>query len=228
MEVLIGERAALLTTHKTYRDDGEDSVRAVAGYPPFCNYVETCAKSGPVPSAFEIRNIRRIAQRVVGVIMDVECETQSGKVIQTVDLHDNSPVILFPVAVVNDTRYALLVRQRRVSAGCKYTLEAMCGTETEENVFTGPSDEHLAALGFDLRQAYALSPSRYTLGNEGTAPYKVCSVNATLSPEVLQELQNPPENVDTSLIPLPLEEVLSTVNDAKASLAVSLLLGSVA
>ncbi|KAH9589366.1 hypothetical protein LSM04_007489 [Trypanosoma melophagium] len=227
MEVLIGERAVLLTTHKTYRDDGEDSVRAVAGYTPFRTYVDTCTKSGPVPSAFLIRNIRRIAQRVVGVIMDVECDTQSGKVVQTVDLCDSSPVILLPIATVNNTRYAFLVRQRRVSAGCKYTLEAMCGTETEDNAFIGPNDELLSALGFDLKQVFALSPSRYTLGNEGTVLYKVCSVNATLSPETLQELQSVPENVDTLLTPVSLEEVLGNVNDAKASLAASLLLSLV-
>ncbi|KEG14170.1 hypothetical protein DQ04_00591110 [Trypanosoma grayi] len=224
MEVLIGNREVLLTTHKTYRDDGEGGVRSVAAYTPFCNYLAACAEHGPMPSAFIVRNIRRIAQRVVGVIMDVECETQSGKVVQTVDLCDSTPVVLLPIAIVNDTKYALLVRQRRVSAGCKFTVEAFCGAEDCDGTITWTNGELLTRLGFDLNSVEVLSQVKYTVGNEGTAPYKVCSASVLMAPEIFQGVQESAKGAETSFIAVPLEEVMFAVSDAKAGLAASLVL----
>ncbi|RNF22227.1 uncharacterized protein Tco025E_03159 [Trypanosoma conorhini] len=226
MEVQVGERVALLTTHKTFRDDTEGGLRAVADYPPFCKYVAACAGHGPVPSTFVIRNIRRVAQRVVGLTMDVECDTRSGKVVQTVDLCDSSPAIILPVAAVNDTRYAILVRQRQVSVGCNFILEAFCGAVNDTGNLTAPKDELFQQLGADLQQVRAVSSKGYTVGNEGTAPYKVYSLAVEMTPETLQTLQNASKVVENSLVALPLDEVVSTVSDAKACLAASLLLVS--
>ncbi|EAN94394.1 hypothetical protein TcCL_ESM04005 [Trypanosoma cruzi] len=226
MEIQLGEKVALLTTHKTYRDDLEDGVRAVARYLPFCKYVATCAEHGPVPSTFIIRSIRRVAQRIVGLIMDVECVTRSGKIVQTVDICDSNPVIIFPVATVNGIRYAILVRKRQVSVGCNFIVEALCGVENNDGSFTIPNDELLIPLGVDLQKTHALSSKRYTIGNEGTTPYKVYSVTLEMTPETLQKLQNTSKDLENALIALPLDEVLSTVGDVKASLAASLLLVS--
>ncbi|RNF07452.1 hypothetical protein TraAM80_03428 [Trypanosoma rangeli] len=226
MEIQVGEKVALLTTHKTYRDDAEDSVRAVANYSPFCKYVEACARHGPVPSTFVIRDIRRVAHRIVGLTVDVECDTRSGRVVQSVDLCDSSPAIILPVSTVNDICYAILVRQRQTSVSCSFILEAFCGAVNDTGNLTAPKDELFQQLGVDLQQVRAVSPKKYTIGNEGTAPYKIYSVTVEMSPETLQTLQNASMIVEKSLVAMPLDEVLSTVSDVKACLAASLLLVS--
>ncbi|ESL11660.1 hypothetical protein TRSC58_00585 [Trypanosoma rangeli SC58] len=226
MEIQVGEKVALLTMHKSYRDDAEGGVKAVANYSPFCKYVATCARYGPVPSTFVIRDIRRVAQRIVGLTMDVECVTRSGRVVQSVDLCDSSPAVILPVTTVNDICYALLVRQRQASVGCNFILEAFCGAVNDTGSLMAPKDELFQQLGVDLQQVRAISPKKYTIGNEGTAPYKVYSVTVEMSPETLQTLQNVSMNVEKSLVAMPLDEVLSTVSDAKACLVASLLLAS--
>ncbi|KAG8347054.1 hypothetical protein ERJ75_000929500 [Trypanosoma vivax] len=225
MELRVGSGVAVLAPHKTYRDDSDSTVKDVATFTPFRNYIAACNEHGPVPCALLIRNVRRMAQRVVGVIMDVECNTATGKTVQTVELTDASPAILLPVVVVVGVEYALLLHQRRVSVGCDVTVEAFCGVENSDGTFSWENEHFLTALGFDMKTVRVCGANKYTVGNEGQQPYRVCSVSASMDLGALETLQkSSKDSTSVSLLAVRLEEVVTSVNDAKASLAASLLL----
>ncbi|CBH16396.1 uncharacterized protein TEOVI_000723300 [Trypanosoma equiperdum] len=225
MEVKIGKDVALLTAHKTYRDDGEDMVKAVATYVPFMNYVAACESSGLVPSAFLVRNVRHIARRVVGVIMDVECNTPTGKIVQPVEMSDFSPAILLPVVIVETVRYALLLQRRCVAVGCGLTTEAFCGAKDSGDNITWQNHELLTSAGFDLRDVRKLGFGEYSVGNEGLPPYTLHTIKKGMSSEEFEQLQKiSAGTADASLFAVRLEDVMSSVNDAKAGLAASVLL----
>nr|CCC94284.1 conserved hypothetical protein [Trypanosoma congolense IL3000] len=225
MEINFGARVALLATHKTYCDDGDNTVKCVASYPPFMSYLEECRVGGPTPSSFLIRDVRRMARRIVGVILDVECLTDTGKMTQTVELSDHSPAILLPVARVEETKYALLVRHRCTSAGCGLTTEAFCGLVDGGGATTWYYSDLLTEAGFNLGQLDKVGSRKYSVGNEGSPPYDVFTIEQAMTPSAIEAIHQAAAGAaDASLVAVPMEDVVLTINDAKAALAVSLVM----
>lgn len=242
MEFKICEKNVLLTTHKTYCEvDEQNGLQAVFHYSPFQKFSSECEKRGPVPKAFIIRNIFRLAHRVVGVLMDVEYIDSTGmKVTHTVHLTDQPPAVLLPIINVGEKTYALLVNHRRVATGMKTVTEAITGVVGPNDEFSCKEHENaLEKAGFQLSLSEVMTKRTFTIGGdeEGTVGYtfytmRVARTLEEISPFLLSPVGSKPINdagssrsnsvLDPRLCAIPLSEVYGC-GDAKASLAMCLL-----
>lgn len=224
MEIDVGGKDVLLTTHKTYRvEDDVNAIQCLKEYAPFLQFIAACAERGPVPRAIILRNIIRIAHRIISVLADVEYMDSTGaRETQPLLLVAAQPVILLPVATATDgVRYGILLQHRRLAYGMTMPREAFVGVEANSSVqLEANHASMLAEVGVNLNQAQPIGQPLYTVGNDGSLTYRVYKAEATLSDEQLQALvQGCSEGPLTAV---PLSAILSTA-DAKACLAASLL-----
>lgn len=222
MELNIGGKTVLLTTHKTYCEvDEVNGLRAVSQYGPFQQYVAQCEANGPIPSAFILRNIFRYAHRVVGVVMDVELKDETGKnliVSQTVNLTERLPAVMLPIVEIGTKKYAMLLHHRRLATGLSAVDEALCGVVDIDGSFSSEYNEMLTTAGFDLSQATAL-PRKCVVGGEGSLAYTFFTMSITRQDEVqVAELLDKGDGTSPRLFLTPIDDVHG-LGDAKASLA---------
>ncbi|KAG5481769.1 hypothetical protein CUR178_07122 [Leishmania enriettii] len=222
MELVVGQKRVLLTTHKTYSEADElHSLRAFVRYAPLCTYLAECATNGPVPDAVVVRRLERVAHRITGAIVDLVYRDacSSSSTTRALRLSNTCPAVLLPVVCVQGRRYAVLAQQALVPQGLAVVTMAMRGVVNAEGDFA--SDTYASALaevGIRLEDATLISSTPFTIGNEGEPAIRLFTVKATWDAEQAEQLR---ENPKLALVAL--KDVFAA-GDAAASLAVSLML----
>ncbi|CAJ1021589.1 conserved hypothetical protein [Leishmania braziliensis MHOM/BR/75/M2904] len=220
MELTVGGKPVLLTTHKAYCEVNElQSLRAFAQYPPLCTYLTECEKNGPIPDAVVVRHLERVAHRITGAVVDlIYGGTSTARVLR---LTNARPAVLLPIVAIEERRYAVLVQQVELSQGLKTVTTAMRGIVDAEGGFANDTyTSALARAGVRIADASPLSFTDFTIGNEGEPAVRFFTLTTTCNAEQAEQLR---QNPDLALVAL--KDVFAS-GDAAASLAVSLVLAT--
>ncbi|CAD2222368.1 hypothetical protein, conserved [Angomonas deanei] len=223
MEIKVQNGTILLSIHSTLLvTNKEETLRSVADYPPFQQYIGSFEQPGSIlPKAILIRSIMKMAQRIVRVIADVVVDTDGKEITQPIQLSAESPAVLLPIAVVDGKKYGIVVGQRRMSLSFFPTKEAIYGSVDETGRFTSDCNSILTSLGFNLAGVEAVGERTFTIGNEGKLPFRIFSVTANLTQQQLETIGSA-ESEEGRPIAVPFD-VLPSLDDAKVGLAACLL-----
>ncbi|KAG5481124.1 hypothetical protein LSCM1_06805 [Leishmania martiniquensis] len=221
MELTVGQKQVLLTTHKAYSEADElHSLRAFAKYPPLCTYLAQCTENGPIPDAVVVRRLERVAHRITGATVDLLYGDARSSILTTrvLRLSDARPAVLVPIVAVEGRRYAVLAQQAVVPQGLAVVKMAIRGVVDAEGAFASAAyASALAEVGLRLADAKPIKPTAFTIGNEGEPPTHLFTVSAAWDAEQAEKLRQNPK-----LALVAFKDVF-TAGDAAASLAVSLM-----
>lgn len=228
MEITVGGKEVLLTTHKTYRESAEtEGLKALMDFAPFKQFLAFSEERGPIPQSIIVRALKHLAHRLVSAMVDVEYVDSIGqRLTQSVYFTTYRPALLLPVVECGDDKYGIFVRQSRLALSFEQSDEALDGAISEDGGFVSDYDEFLQELGVQQSAIVPIDGRAYTVGNEGGFPYKVFTTSGlsfSTADELHVRLQQLSEGLSVKFVAAPMEVILS-IGDAKARLAASLLL----
>mmetsp|Transcript_66519 Transcript_66519/g.77190 ORF Transcript_66519/g.77190 Transcript_66519/m.77190 type:complete len:235 (+) Transcript_66519:59-763(+) len=232
MDLRVAGHEVFLTLHRTYcADDDSTVLQAVSKFKPLMDYLTKLNTEGFQLSSLTVRNVQYVATRIVSVTMDtLFASSKKGErdtVSECITLSDDCVCVYLPVLqMASGEKLGVLVNQCRPTIGGQAHTEAFFGVQLKPGSFSGSLTELLANASIPLDGLTVIpAPHDLIVGNEGIGPIKLLtSTKANVTEADVQTIQGLTSPCGAKLVVEPLQDILSSSSDLRATVAAALLL----